>query len=87
MPKSHLLKSLFILFVCFMSCFVGFIIAGFFASKYVKAQQSATYFKASEEWFEFGTPLKEINGRCVANNETMNMFDEKEDPSYLSHQH
>ncbi len=84
MPKSHLLKSLFILFVCLMSCFVGFIVAGFFASNYVKAQQAATYFEASEEWFEFGTPLKEINGKCISQNATMNIFEEKESSSYLS---
>jgi len=87
MPKSYLLKSLFILFVCFISCFIGFIIAGFFASKYTKAKQAATYFKASEEWFEFGTPLKKINGKCITDMETMNIFDEKETPPYLTHQY
>jgi len=62
MPKSHLKKSLFILFVCFI-------------------------FKASDDWFEFGTPLKEINGRCITANETMNIFNEKETPPYLTYQY
>lgn len=57
---------------------MGFFLAGFFASKYIKAHQTATYFKASETWFEFGTSLKQINGKCLASNETLNTFKEKE---------
>lgn len=69
-----------------MSCFVGFILAGFFGSKYVKAQQSANYFKASDDWFEFGKPLTQINGRCITTNETKYIFDENETPPYLTYQ-
>jgi len=69
-----------------MSCFMGFIIAGFFASKYIENKQ-ANYFKPSEEWFEFGTPLNEIQGKCIHPNETMNIFNEKEAPLYLTQQY
>lgn len=76
MQSSNLLKSLFILFVCLFSCFIGFIIAGYMASKYVKTNQSANYFKASDNWYEFGTPLKEINGKCITS-ATTNIFKDK----------
>jgi len=84
MQNSNLLKSLFIFFVCFVSCFVGFIIAGYMASKYVKANQAAIYFKASDDWYEFGTPLKEINGKCITSNNTTNIFKDKDAPKYLT---
>lgn len=84
MQKSHLLKSIFILFISVLCCLSGFILAGFFASKYVKANQTAKYFKASDEWFEFGKPMQEINGKCLTSNQTMNIFEEKETPKYLS---